>query len=157
MKYLSLVLLSLAILVGCDKGPDVKPAVRFTFPSSITEAIVSLRFDYKESDLPHMAALAYYTYTHKDEAIKSLQVVDSMRVENLWLVFYKYSINGRDYQHADWFLNIKGKYFYAGLYISEYNASDNFESENVDVVKALVKKADAWEAKSEKRWWKYLD
>jgi hypothetical protein len=156
-KHFFLLCLASILITGCTKenSPDTRDEQ--ALPSSLSEAVVSLRFGYRESDLSRMGAFAYYTYIHKREAIKSLQLVDSIRVEGLWLLFYKYSINGRDYQHADWFLNIKGKYFYAGVYISEYNTSELFEAENVELVKALLKKANTWEDRSEKRWWKYIE
>jgi len=114
-------------------------------------------FYFKESEVPLLTGFSYYKYINLPGIKKSFIMTDSIRVEKFWLVLYKYSINGHDYHSADWLINIKGNYFYAGVYISNYNVEENFEKENIDLAKALINKAEAWENKSEKRWWKYID
>lgn len=147
----------LFLLMGCVNETKKTEVLQPVLAKSLKQAVMNNFFNFKESEVPLLNGFAYYKYINLQNIISSFSITDSIKVENLWLIFYKYSINGHDYNDTQWFINIKGYYFYAGLYISNYNVEEYFDKENIDLVKALITKANAWEDKSEKRWWKYIN
>ncbi|MFZ4400929.1 MAG: hypothetical protein ACOYO1_12910 [Bacteroidales bacterium] len=147
----------LIVLLGCVKEVKKAENTKPLLAKTLNQAVLNYYFNFKEEDAPKYYGFLYYKYINQQSIKNSLTLTDSIKVENLWLVFFKYSINGHDYNQADWFINIKGDYINSGLYISKYNVEENFDKENIDLVKALIDKAEAWEGKSEKRWWKYIN
>jgi hypothetical protein len=147
----------LFLLINCTNEIKKTESVQLQLAKTLKQAVMNYNFDLKENDAPHLSGFEYYKFINRQAIKNSFSLTDSIKVENFWLLFYKFSINGHDYFQADWYINIKGAYFYAGLYISEYNVEELFDKEDIDLAKALIKKADTWENKSEKRWWKFID
>lgn len=92
-------------------------------------------------------------YKHRKEIKQSLAISDSMRIENLSVVFYSFKIKDKEFFDTGWFLNIDNYYLPKGIYISQYSENREFSYENQDLVKAIGKKIEAWESKSSKKWW----
>ena len=150
--------IALLSLVACDNTKIAKTeSKKPELATSLKQAVLNRYFTFNEDDIAKLSGFDYYKYINLQNVIGSLSLTDSIKIENLWLIMFKYSINGHDYNQAEWFITIKGNYFYAGVWVSKYNVEEIFDRENIDLVKALIDKADAWEAKSEKRWWKYVD
>jgi hypothetical protein len=145
------------VLVGCTAMKKEEETAKIEFAKSLKQAVENYAFGFRDSEVQYYSGFTYYKYINRVAAKSSLILSDSIKVENLWLVFYKFSINGHDYHQSDWYINIKGNYCNAGIYIGTYNVEECFDRENVDLVKALIEKADLWEKKSEKRWWKFVD
>lgn len=149
--------LLLLLLLGCGNEKKQDEPILPELATSLKQAAMNITLRDKISNLPYLSGRTYYEYLNYQSMKESFTVTDSIKVENFWLLFYKYSINGHNYNSTNWFINIKGYYFISGEYISSYNADEFFDKENIDLVKALVNKANSWEAKSEKRWWKYIE
>lgn len=147
----------LLLLSSCANEKRQEKVIQSQFAKSLKQAAMNYTVSFNESDLTYLSGRTYYEYLNLQSIRDSFTVTDSIKVENFWLLFFKYSINGHDYYNTDWFINIKGNYFISGEYISKYNVEDVFEKENFDLVNALVKKAETWESKSEKHWWKYIE
>lgn len=114
--------------------------------------VVPNESDYKKFEgVP--SAEYYYYYKNRNEIKSTLTLSDSMRIENLSVVFYTFKIKEKEFFNTQWFLNVDGHYLPKGIYISQYSDNDNFSYENQDLVKAIGKKIEVWENKSTKKWW----
>lgn len=102
-----------------------------------------------------ISAEPYFFYKNRDAIKNSLVISDSIRIENYLALLYKFQISGMEFYKSNWYMKIDDGYF--SVYISEYNAEEKFNSDNVELAKAAAKKCSEWDKKSESsKWWKLL-
>ena len=156
MKHL--IWISTFILFSCNNLGNKNDLQAPPVANSLKQAVMNIQlFRLNQTPTTFFSAKDYYFYLNRESIKSSFMVTDSIKVDNFWLVFYKYTIDGHENFDTDWYMNIKGNYFYSGVYISSYSVDEYFDNTNVSIVKALIEKSDAWKKKSESRWWKYVN
>jgi|SRR5690606_5181902 len=103
----------------------------------------------------NIGAEAYFYYKNRDEIKNTLVITDSIRIEKYSATTYKFQISGMEFYKSNWYIQIDEGYF--PIYVSEYSAEEKFNTENVELAKAMIKKCSDWEKKNdESKWWKLL-
>ncbi len=103
----------------------------------------------------NISAESYFYYKNRDEIKNTLIITDSIRIEKYSAATYKFQISGMEFFKSNWYIQIDDGYF--PTYVSEYNADEKFNSENVELAKAMIKKCSEWDKKNdESKWWKLL-
>jgi len=160
MKHILFVLsiLVLSMIFGCNstQNESKNKTGNIILPKTLKEAViytvVPRESVYNEIDgVPN--ADYYYYYKNRDEIKRTITLSDSMRIENLSVVFYSFKIKDKEFYNANWFLNVDGYFLRKGIYISQYDDNEEFSFENQELVKAIGKKIEAWEKKSTEKWW----
>ncbi len=155
-KFLSLIIL--IIFIGCSsKEESPKQSTTVKFYKTLKE--VALADIILNDELIKVAnsinAESYFFYKNRDAIKNSLVISDSIRIENYLALLYKFQISGMEFYKSNWYMKIDDGYF--PVHISEYNAEEKFNSDNVELAKAAVKKCYEWDKKSESsKWWKLL-
>jgi hypothetical protein len=89
---------------------------------------------------------------HRDEMVKSLEVVEIVETEKIAVALVRYSIGLSVYRDRVWMRRVDGRWFASVAYFSEY-AEDPFGDGKPDEAKALIKRVEAWEKASAEKWW----
>lgn len=157
MKYYSLLLLffchfsckenDISENQDWEKGIKVSPNVDESLKSFVKG---QLGFCCKNS---YMADY-YHICEHKNELLRSLEIVEKIEVptKKLILVFYKYSIGADVVRKTLWFKKLEGKWFLFDRNISS-NEEDPFQDGNPDEAKKVLERAGKWNKESEDVWW----
>ncbi|TAL60233.1 MAG: hypothetical protein EPN88_16230 [Bacteroidetes bacterium] len=155
-KIFSLIIL--IILIGCSSKEEApKQSTTVKFYKTLKE--VALADVILNDELIRVAnsinAESYFFYKNRDTIKKTLAITDSISIENYLALLYKFQISGMEFYKSNWYMKIDDGYF--SVYISEYNAEEKFNSDNVELAKAVAKKCSEWDKKSESsKWWKLL-
>jgi len=115
----------------------------------------SMEYDFQFSDQVQLTDKAQFASKHKDEILKSIQVVEKATIpgKDFILVFYKYSV-GADVAHETIYMKqIDGKWYVHSGYYASYD-EDPFKNGNGTEGKALLEKADKWKKDDDNIWWK---
>ncbi|MGG9972537.1 hypothetical protein ACQ33O_12155 [Ferruginibacter sp. SUN002] len=111
----------------------------------------SLQFD-EQIQLQDKSA---FIAKHKDEILKTLQIVDkdSIPGKDIVLVFYKYSVGKDTVKLSTYMKPIDGKWYIHSKYYSSYD-DDPFENGKGEEAKKLLLKSDEWVRNNKDIWWR---
>jgi hypothetical protein len=99
-------------------------------------------------------ARAYFVRKHRDEVLKTLEIVEEIEVQkDVVLIFYRYSIGTDIAKKTQYMRKMDGVYVPYSKYFSSYDI-DPFKNGKPEEGKALLKKAEAWDD-NENIWWSY--
>lgn len=115
----------------------------------------STEYDIQFNEQVPLTDKAYFTAKHKDEIIKTIEVVekDTIPSKDFILVFYRYSV-GADIVHKTTYMKqMEGKWYVHPAYFGSYE-DDPFKNGKGVEGKALLDKSDKWEKEDENIWWK---
>lgn len=153
MKQLTPLLFIFSVACGGTVVSDKKlPEAKGTPIETIREVYL---YDFSKNDHHKINAASSYIYNHKDEILKTLEIVevDTIPDKDFVLVFYRYSI-GSEIVHAyNYMKKLDGKYFLYYRYFSSYEG-DPFKNGRGTEGKALLKKLDDWTEADKNIWWK---
>ncbi|MGI8600219.1 MAG: hypothetical protein ACR2KB_13275 [Chitinophagaceae bacterium] len=150
MKFLLFLLASTLIFYSCNNIKS-ESATEFKYDNT---PLGTLKESYKHnmSNPTAYDARYYFLKKHKDEVLKTLEVVEEVEVQkDVVLIFYRYSIGTDIVKQTIYMRKIDGKYLPYSKYYSSYE-DDPFKNGKPDEGKALLKKAEEWE-KNENIWW----
>ena len=114
----------------------------------------SMEYDFQFSDQVPLTDKAYFNSKHKDEILKTFEVVEKETIpgKDIVLVFYRYSV-GADIVHATSYMKqMDGKWYIHSKYYSSYD-DDPFKNGQATEGKALLEKLSKWEEESKDIWW----
>jgi len=115
----------------------------------------SMEYDFQFSKQVQLTDKALFLSKHKDEILKSIQVVEKVTIsgKDFFLVFYKYSV-GADVVHETCYMKeIDGKWYIHPGYYASYD-EDPFKNGKGAEGKAILDKVDKWKKDDENIWWK---
>ena len=138
--------------VGSDNVTIKKAMAQNTVEGTLK---ASMEYDFQFSDQVSLTDKAYFNSKHKDEILKTIEVVekDTIPGKDIVLVFYRYSV-GADIVHATSYMKqIDGKWYIHSKYYSSYD-DDPFKNGKPTEGKALLDKSSKWEDESKDIWWK---
>lgn len=94
----------------------------------------------------------YFLKKHKEEVLKSLEVVEEVEVKKeVALVFYKYNVGAETAKGTMYFRKMDNLYIPYSVYFSSYQ-DDPFKNGKPEEGKRVLEKKDEWE-KNENVWW----
>ncbi len=150
MKFPLFLLASSLIFYSCN-NINGESATEFKYDKT---PLGTLKESYRHSlsDPNAYDARHYFLKKHRDEVIKTLEIVEEVEVQkDVVLIFYRYSIGTDIVKQTTYMRKIDGKYLPYNKYYSSYD-DDPFQNGKGDEGKALIKKAGEWE-ENEKIWW----
>jgi hypothetical protein len=160
MKHIGLVSLLVIGLLGasCSSGSgSVKSSAEpKTLPDLAKAYLGEVRWRLPGRDAEDYAYLLdrpTFLRLHRDEMIKTLEVVETPETPNVAVAFVRYSIGATVYREAVWMRRIEGQWRATlGQYFSDYE-KDPFGDGKPDEAKALIKRVTDWKGQSPKSWW----
>jgi len=109
----------------------------------------------EDSFAKHAYQLDRYAFLrlHREEMLKTLEVVDTSQTDNIAVAFIRYSIGSTVYRDAVWMRKVDGRWLVCWKqYFSDYG-DDPFGDGKPDAAKAVIKRVNEWEQESPKEWW----
>lgn len=105
------------------------------------------------SDPTRTDASIYFLRKHKDEVLKTMEIVEEVEVQkDVVLIFYRYTIGTDIAKKTAYMRKLDGLYLPYYTYFSQYD-DDPFKNGKGEEGKALLKKADTWGESN--IWWAY--
>jgi hypothetical protein len=90
---------------------------------------------------------------HRDEMLKTLEVVETVEVETIAASFVRYSIGGDIYRQVRWLRKVDGAWYVSQrTYYSSFG-DDPFNDGNPERAKQLLNRTNQWEKDSAPIWW----
>jgi hypothetical protein len=161
-RIFSLTALS-AILFSCGEknsnttGGDIFVKVKKATAQNTIEGTLkeSLAYDLQFSEQVQIHDRAVFQAKHKDEILKTIEVVqkDSIPGKDIVLVYYRYSVGADIVRSTSYMKQIDGKWYVHSKYYSSYE-DDPFGNGKGEEGKKILKKAEDWEKESNEIWWK---
>ena len=138
--------------VGSDYVTIKKAMAQNTIEGTLK---ASMEYDFQFSDQVPLTDKAYFNSKHKDEILKTIEVVqkDSISGKDIVLVYYRYSVGADIVRSTNYMKQIDGKWYIHSKYYSSYD-DDPFGNGKGEEGKKIIKKADDWEKESKEIWWK---
>ena len=115
----------------------------------------NMEYDLQFNDQVSLTDKAYFTAKHKDEILKTIEVVekDTIPGKDFILVFYRYSVGADIVHQTEYMKQMDGKWYIHPAYFASYD-DDPFGNGKGIEGKALLEKADKWRKEDENIWWK---
>ena len=164
LGFLPLVVAALSVTLGCSDSrvpsADASHRQAAQAPTSLTD-LVGTYFkdaawrlpDADEAEYAFLFDRPHFLRKHRDEMLKTLEVVETVETEKLAVSFVRYSVGTTVYRDSVWMRKFDGRWLIsANQYFSEYG-DDPFGDGKPDQAKALIKRVDAWEKETANKWW----
>lgn len=112
-------------------------------------------YDFQFYDEIPLTDNAYFISHHKDEILKTFEIVekDTIPGKDIVLVFYRYSVGADIVHETSYMKKIDDKWYIHSHYYSSYD-NDPFNNGNPIESKQLLEKKSKWENESKDIWWK---
>jgi hypothetical protein len=142
---------------GCSDAP------RTSTPNSEPRTVADLsrvylgdvrwRLPDRDRDYLYLIDRNNFLRLHRDEMLKTLEVVETAETSNVAVGFVRYSIGATVYRDAIWMRKVDGQWR-ATLtqYFSDYE-KDPFGDGKPEEAKVLIKRVSDWRGESPKAWW----
>lgn len=157
MKRLFPLLFAIAF-TSCTQGsssPAETPPSAYEAKGSIEGTLKeAFTYDLNNAAVPVFNAQSQFKREHKDEILKTLEVVETAEIpkQDITLVFYRYSV-GTDFARSTaYFKEVDGKWYFYSKYFSSYD-DDPFRNGQGENGKALLEKVEKWEDSDSMPWW----
>lgn len=146
------------LMTGCSASPASGPSgANPTDVADLSKAYFrEVRWRLPEGgaeQFEYMLDRPNFVRQHRDEMLKTLEVVDTVQTQNIAVGFVRYSIGATTYHDSVWMRKIDGQWRPAwNQYFSEY-ADDPFGDLKPDDANALIKRVSDGEKEAPKAWW----
>jgi hypothetical protein len=114
-----------------------------------------MEYDFQFYDEIPLTDNAYFISKHKDEILKTFEIVekDTIPGKDIVLVFYRYSVGADIVRETSYLKKIDDKWYIHTHYYSSYD-NDPYKNGKPIEGKALLEKKSKWEEESKDIWWK---
>jgi hypothetical protein len=149
-KYILFFLL-VPIIYSCGSAIGSDATSKFQYGKN---PLATLKEEYKlELANPYLnSASYYYARKHKDELLKTMEVVEEVEVQkDIVLIFYRFSIGTEIVKKTSYMKKMDGLYLPYYKYYSRIS-DDPFNNGKPEEAKVLLEKADNWE-ENDNIWW----
>ncbi len=159
MKPIALISLLIAglLAVGCPSGSPSGQST--TEPKAVVDVSKAyfreVRWRLPEREAEYLYLLDRYSFLrlHREEMLKTLEVVETAETDSVAVGFVRYSIGATVYRDAVWMRRVDGQWRATwSQYFSGYE-KDPFGDGKPDGAKALIKRVSDWNEESPKAWW----
>jgi hypothetical protein len=159
MKRVALAFLMTAgsLIVGCSTGsrPSTLNGELRTVADLSKAYLADLRWRLPDRDRDYLYLVDRNSFLrlHRDEMLKTLEVVEAVETTNVAVGFVRYSIGATVYRDAVWMRKVDGQWrASSSQYFSDYE-KDPFGDGKPEEAKALIKRVSNWKDESPKAWW----
>jgi hypothetical protein len=154
----STTILALALCVSCSDTTEAGHSP-YSIPRDRAELVkqyyreVVWRLPEKRYEFLFLLDGPTFIAKHREEMLKTLEVVETVEADTLAACFVRYSVGGSIYRQVQWLHRIDGDWRVSQKSYFSSLADDPFNDGNPDRAKNLLKRVVQWEKDSAPIWW----
>lgn len=152
MKKIILLSLSILLFTACSDIKNTAPSIDQSSPETLLKG--QYEYIYTQQNFPVVDAGPAYQRMHKDEVLKTMEVVDKIDIpgQNITAVLYRFSIGSETVHESTYMKKINDKWYLYQKYFSSYD-DDPFKNNDGTKGKEILKKIDDWTKETTNVWW----